>query len=240
VRLFILRNLPRIKLLTVMAATGAGMYIMLRIVFAAHDTPPPPPLDQTAPLVLAILVCAVGLGIGVAANLKSIRKKSSTAAARKRAQVARAARIEQCNRLADIYAADPVRAKYAPLVRRGEDWSDANIAYQETPGITETCPHLQMIELAMRDGGIALRRFREGQVSAQCLIDPAALRRAFPVAPPIRYAEENFGRPGDDDLAAFLRCDEHGSVIYVLHRSDAKPDTLVFPSPETYSYYLQK
>src|ERR1700730_2474129 len=59
-------------------------------------------------------------------------------------------------RIAQLLA-DPAKAKYAPLVERGQEWSDEQIAYNEDPNLTGTCPHLQPTEHAMRMAGIVPR-----------------------------------------------------------------------------------
>ena len=116
------------------------------------------------------------------------------------------------------WLADPSRAHYAPLVERGENWSDENIDYFEHPDRTTTCAHLQPIEHAMRSAGIETRRYREVDITAKCRIDFPALQRAFRIAAPVRYAEFYGGDRASTELpTAYLYCDEDKSMLSVLH-----------------------
>ncbi len=133
------------------------------------------------------------------------------------AQLASKARVEEQRRRVEELAADPARAQYAPLVKRGEDWSDQNIAYYENHEIAVSCEHLQPIERAMRRAGIDARRHLTN-VSAKCLIDLPALKIALSPPPTVRYMEyyqdERYER---ENPAAFLICDEHKSIIHTVH-----------------------
>jgi len=152
---------------------------------------------------------------------------------RKDAARAQALSLEQRRRRVAELSADPARQKYAPLVERGEQWSDEQIAYHENPSLTVTCAHLQPIEQAMRAAGIDMRRSLEApQVSAQCRINRAELARRFPRVPSVHYSEFYQGeRPAYDFPIAVLACDECRSSIYVLHPAEAKPQTPWFPAP---------
>jgi hypothetical protein len=134
-------------------------------------------------------------------------------------------------RVAEL-AADPARARYAPLVERGEEWTEDDIVYDENQESVLTCVHLQSVERAMRRAGIRLRRAARGEVLAKCRVDAVALQHSFAIlAPPVRYAE--FFQPErheHDNPAAHLICDEHLSMIHLVHPEEAYAENAaVFP-----------
>ena len=206
-------------LLAVMAVVGASIFLALKLGFMLNGDRQPYPLSSDGFTAAAALVLAVGMGWG-AWNLRTSRLPR--ARARKAAQAAAfEAAVAQSRRVAEL-ASNPVTAKYAPLVERGEDWSDENIVYYEHPECVETCEHLQAIERAMRSAGIDCRRARPRSIRAVCRIDYPALQSSFEVAPPVRYAEYYAGDRDEKDFPmAFLICDAHTSMIHSLHPHEA-------------------
>lgn len=133
------------------------------------------------------------------------------------------------DRLARL-AADPRRAPYAALIRRGANWTEAQIDYDLDPARTVTCPHLRATEAAMRGAGLRLRYRRPGEVDAPCIIGPAARQAA--ATPPVAYLEPlPVGRAHEDPREAMLRCAACGSAIHALHPRDAPPGTPRWDGP---------
>ena len=219
------------RLLGVMAWVAASFFLMLKLGFVLHHDPQPAPIDSKPLTAAALLVFVAGTSAAAFSALHFLRNAAANAQNKREAQ-ANSLRHADARRLrvAEL-AADPARAQYAPLVERGEDWSDENIAYYENPNLTITCPHLQPIERAMRQAGIPLRRYRESDVTAECQIDLPALQQAFGIVPPVRYAEFYQGeRDYQDHPTAFLICDEHKSLIHTLHPDKSRRDTPQFPA----------
>ena len=73
--------------------------------------------------------------------------------------------------------ADPATRKYAKLMRTGQYWTDAEIAYDRDPASLATCTHLQPVERAMRSAGLDVRVHFNAAIKAECRIDefPAGL-----------------------------------------------------------------
>lgn len=222
---------PLLRLFGVMACVAAGFFIVIKLGFILHNEPQPAPFDSPGLTGAAILVLVTGTVaatisagryLGDAAAMARIRRES-------RASASRHLEIRRL-RVAEL-AADSARAKYAPLVERGEDWSDENIAYDQNREMTVTCEHLEPIERAMRRAGLYTRRYRDKDVMAQCRIDYPALQQSFGVAPPVRYAE--FYQPersAHDHPTAFLICDDHASIIHTMHPDESRDETAMFPS----------
>ncbi len=127
-------------------------------------------------------------------------------------------------------SADPARARYATLVERGEDWSDAQIYYYETVGMSVTCVHLDLVERAMRAAGVEVRLVKDTDVSARCCIDFEALKRLFNLYSSVSYAEFYLGNPDEHERpAAFLVCGAHNCTIHTRHSDDGAP---LFPPSE--------
>jgi len=221
---------PVWPLLGVMAMVGAGFYLALKVGFATHHDAVPEPFQGMKGTVTAIVILVAGAAVLTTAAVRS----GGVAGARSRSEAEKnfdwhkeARRL----RAAEL-AANPATAKYAPLVEKGEEWSDADIAYFENPALTTTCPHLEPIERAMRAAGIEARRYRETDTSMTCRIDHGALERDFGVTAPVRYAEFYAGdRDSCDRPIAFLICDEHKSMIHTLHPDEGlkAKNAVVFP-----------
>jgi hypothetical protein len=207
-------------LLGVMACVAAGFFLVLKIGFVLHHDPQPAPISSNGLTLAAILVLSTGM---VIVALRALRRLGRARFAQPSSQVSAAIEAREARRLrvAEL-AADPARARYAPLVARGETWSDEDILYEQHPELTTTCAHLEPIERAMRRAGVHLRRYRQTSAVATCCIDSEALQRAFTLAPPVRYAEffAEERAPGENPTA-FLICDEHDSMIHTVHPAEA-------------------
>jgi len=224
---------PLVRLLGTMASVAAGFFLVLKVGFIIHHDPQPALIQSNILTAIAILVL---LGAAVAVILlaiQSVSRAASKARLQEKTNQIIAARAEARRRRAAELAADPARARYAPLVARGEDWSDEQIAYDENPGKTATCEHLQAIETAMRGAGIEMRLSRESVVTAKCRIDIAALNRDFSVTAPVRYAAFYAGNRYDSEHPmAFIICDEHKSRINTLHPDETGASNAPgFPPP---------
>jgi hypothetical protein len=215
-----------------MAYVGAGFFLALKIGFLLHNDPKPAPFENLALTIIAVLIMCVALlkfGIwlgrkmGEAATTASIKK---TAHFRSRERSA-----ERRKRVAELLA-DPAKAKYAPLVERGEDWPDEKIAFLDGRGATETCEHLVDIERAMQSAGIALDWARPGQLNAGCRIDFERLKIVFNLDSTVRYAEFYIPERSErDHPTASLSCAEHSSAIWTKHPEENGADRVpVFPT----------
>jgi hypothetical protein len=221
----------------VMACVAAGFFMVLKIGFLIHGDPLPPPLESRVLTGVAATVLVAGFAAMTVRIIQYVGTAVVRARIRREANVsARFHREARRLRVAEL-AADPARARYAPLVEKGEEWTEENIAYYEDPGDVITCVHLQPIEGAMRRAGVDLRRYRKAEVVAKCHIDDAALQRDFTIAPPVRYAEfYQAERYEFDHPTALLICDEHKSMIHVLHPEESGTGEVpVFPAAEGFS-----
>ena len=136
---------------------------------------------------------------------------------------------EQRQRLAEM-AADPVRRRYVERIVRGEHWSDADIAFNEDANATNVCEHLYPIERLMRITKFDLRYVYPLRISANCLVDQDGFDLA--VRPPecVAYLEPHFmERSHLDPRSAMIMCRTCNSIIDVVHRDSANPDTPTFP-----------
>jgi hypothetical protein len=99
-------------------------------------------------------------------------------------------------------------------------------AYAADPQRLATCHHLQPVEGAMRRAGIRVKLLYGTAVEASCTIDESRLE----LPPPAVY----YGNiPGDrqfDPPSASISCEEHISVIVVIHPDWATPGTPAFPA----------
>jgi len=140
--------------------------------------------------------------------------------------------VEARRRRLAALAADPVRRKYVPLIERGEAWSDEQIAYNEDPHSVVTCVHLQPIERAMREAGIEVRYVAGLHVGAKCCIDSVALQHRFAPPESVQYIEAVVDqRSYWDPLSAWITCAACRSCIDTVYRTDAMPQTPLFPAP---------
>jgi hypothetical protein len=133
-------------------------------------------------------------------------------------------------RIAELRAS-PATLKYIPLVERGEEWTDEQIAYNEDRSMLVTCRHLQPIERAMRQTTIRIRRIGEALVRADCCIAERTIGRLYHLQPPVYYMEYYQGeRSALDFPTAILSCRDCRSSISVLHPVEVMPETPVFPA----------
>ena len=218
-----------------MACVAAGFFVGIKVVFLLHGGPLPAPFDSVVLTAVAVITLLTVMVAGSIWMVRSLGTAATGARIRRETKAAASVFAEERDRRVAELAADPKRAQYAPLVERGEDWSDENIAYYEDPDRAVTCAHLQPMERAMRQAGIDVRRYRETDVSAKCCIDFDALQRAFAVVPPVRYAEFFAGERYEfEHPMAYLTCDEHELSIHTVHPEESGARTLPsFPDGRT-------
>jgi hypothetical protein len=220
-----------LDLLLVMACVAAGFFLVIRMGFVLHAEPLPAPFDSTLLTAISVGVLVAGFAAATVAAVRCGGWALTAAQIRRDANHLDAAYREARRlRVAEL-AADPARAWYAPLVERGEVWTEENIAYYEDRESVMTCIHLQPVERAMRRTGIDLRRRGKAEVQANCRIDAVALQQGFALVPPARYAEFfQAERHEHDNPTAYLICDRHLSMIRVVHPEETKSeDAPVFP-----------
>lgn len=218
----------RVMLLLVMASVAAGFFLVLKIGFLLHCDPIPPLFTSTSLTFLSASILIATVTIGVHHTVQAMRDRATQAQLRAESRRRTTAAQEERRRRVAELAADPIRAQYAPLVERGETWTDAHITYYENSALTATCIHLRPIEQAMRAAGIDVRLFKEEQVTAHCHIDLPRLRQTFPLSASIRYAEFFAGDPESHERpTAFLICDDHKSMIHTVHPDSPAP---IFPA----------
>lgn len=219
-----------VRLVVVMAAVGAGFVVVIDLGFHLHRQPPPPGFDLM--LSPALVVLAAGLGV-VAGQIRTWRGGRSrlTRGDRRRLRAQRLAfEADRRRRIAEL-AADPVRARYAALVEAGQAWSDEQIAYDLDKGARATCAHLQGLEGALRDAGVAVKREAQGRVTARCVIDADRLKMRLPLPDCAAFTEGSMGgRTYEDGLFAMVRCGACESRVDVTHRREAGPSLPVFPA----------
>jgi hypothetical protein len=209
---------PLLNLIVVMVCVAAGFFLVIKVGFVIHHDPQPAPIASNALTATAVLILLVGTIAATFLVIQSGSRVATKARYRRTAQESAAAQAEARRRRAAELLTDPTRAKYTPLVERGEDWSDEKIAYNETPDMTATCEHLQLVERTMRGTGILVRLYKYGVVMAKCRVDYTRLQRAFQLASPVRYAEFYRGESVPDEVpTAYLICDEHKSMIHTVH-----------------------
>ena len=220
-------------ILIAMASVGSLFVVMIGTGYRVTATPGLPISDGLYFGAIAVLVL-IAVRIVRSGSLGDMaqwaRGHAPTSSYRKRLEAERR-RDEEAHRIRlSVLAADPVRRKYATLIERGEPWSDAQIDYDLDPTRLATCAHLQPIERAMRDAGLAVRFDSGGRVDARCRVDEGALNEQFALPAFVQYEEpQPQGRSFEDPLPARMRCGHCDSVIDVIHRVDATPDLPVFP-----------
>jgi hypothetical protein len=229
----LVREIGRIAgILIAMALVGPGF--VLAIAFGYRVSGDPAPEAISTALVPAMVIFAAALAtVAILLTFRiwpANRPREDLMGVDRRhyAAVAEAQAAAARKRLASLDA-DAATRKYADRIRSGQWWSDEAIAYDRDPDARITCIHLQPIEGAMREAGIALRPYFTGGVDAACAIDEAALVAGFSLKPPVYY---NSHVPGDrpfEPEGAVIVCHEHSSTIAVVHPHDAKRDTPRFP-----------
>ena len=221
---------PQFHLIAVMAVVAAGFFLVLKVGFVLHHDPQPDPISSPGLTVLAVLTLLGGVAASVGLAVQSGRRAIDNRRIRNESKERVTMNAEMRRLRVEELAADPARARYAPLVARGEDWSDRNIAYYENPAQLATCEHLQPIERAMRGQGIDVRLFKAQDVSAMCHIDFPALQQLLNAAPPVHYTAYYQGSyDAYDRPTAFLICEEHRSMIHTVHPDLAGQNAPRFP-----------
>lgn len=217
---------PILGLLLAMMLVAAGFVLVLAIGFRRSGQPAPDMIDDAVPAAVIVLALAIILG-GIAIVGRWHRQGQRKDLGAQAVPVWKARRDR---RIAEL-GTDPVKQKYIPLIAGGEDWSDAQIAYNEDPDMTVTCQHLRPIERDMRGAGIRVRWLHSMTVSAKCGIDRAAIERQYHLTPPTYYVEDYQGdRDARDYPTAFLTCKTCLSAISVMHPDQIRSDTPIFPA----------
>ncbi|MDB5851641.1 MAG: hypothetical protein JWP29_5393, partial [Rhodoferax sp.] len=122
--------------------------------------------------------------------------------------------------------------KYADKIRRGQLWSDAQIAYDQNSGNTVTCAHLRGVEHAMRDAGIFVRLLHGPVVTADCRIDLPRFAQQHGDAALALYEERHdIDRSYHDPKTAMFHCPACNTHLVVVHPEEAAVDTPWFPVP---------
>lgn len=215
---------------------GPGFIVVIDLLFHLIEPRTPPEFDQAAIIALPIML------IAIVVLVRSIMTSDGTRAPdwagidffylrRRRCQRETYLLTQQEHRRVKRLAADPALRKYSELIRKGQHWSDQQIAYDRDPARLVTCTHIQPIERAMRDAGVPIRPLYGSLASAACCVDGPRLQSRFDVTLPVWFSDDIPGdRPYDPEGAAIM-CREHSSGIWLLHPRDAKPDTPIFPLP---------
>jgi hypothetical protein len=217
---------PAKGVLLAMLVVAAGFVLVLAIGFRLSGQAARGAIDAGMPAAAIIFILAIIAG-GVAL---ARRHPQPDQRERGGSPPIPAWRQHRDKRIAEL-SMDPIKQKYIPLVEGGEAWSDDQIAYNEAPDMTVTCPHLQPIERDLRRTKIKMRRASSISVGAKCRIDEAAVRQHYNLAPPAYYVEDYQGdRSAQDYPVAYFHCRDCHSSISVLHPDQVRADTLTFPS----------
>ncbi|MEO5794845.1 MAG: hypothetical protein ABIP34_07470 [Rhodoferax sp.] len=220
-------------LLVVMASVAAGFGIVLRLAFWLADMPAPVEVEAVFPVALAVAAVVLMLMLtGIGTRLMRTSRPAPWAL---RSHWFGPSRPDyaatQRQRLATMDA-DPALRKYAERIRKGEPWSDAQIAYSEDPRSTATCVHLQPIERAMRATHLVVRRTYNADVTAHCCIRQDAFAQRFGNAALALYGEHHdIDRSVYDPKSALFWCQPCSSQLWVVHPEEAAPQTPWFPAP---------
>jgi hypothetical protein len=217
---------PILGLLLAMMLVAAGFVLVLAIGFRRSGQPAPGMIDDAVPAAVIFLMPAIIFG-GIAMMGRWHRQGQRNETSM---QAVPAWKARRDKRIAEIDT-DPVKQKYIPLIAGGEDWSDAQIAYNEDPDMAVTCQHLQPIERDLRRSGIRVRWLHSMTVSAKCGIDRATIERHYRLVPPTYYVEDYQGeRDARDYPTAFFSCKTCLSAISVMHPDQTRSDTPIFPA----------
>lgn len=219
-------------ILLLIAGVAAGFAAVLQAGFWLHGQAAPLEVAQAFPFALMVLLLlAVLVATGGWRRLAQAGTPSQ-ASQGFRQQASRPLRdfntIER-QRLADL-AADPARRQYAERIRRGQLWSDAQIAYDQDPSRTVTCVHLRGTEQAMRQAGIFVRLLHGPVASAECRINLPRFAQKFGEATAALYEERHdIDRSWHDPKSAMFYCPACKANLVVVHPEEAAPGTPWFP-----------
>lgn len=142
---------------------------------------------------------------------------------------AREARVAQLQ-------SDPVKAKYAESVFKGETITDAMIAYWEDPSARILCPHLAALETDVRRADPRAHPVEERALDANLTFDFDAVKAKYALGGTVSFWREHFGPlywgRGEDyyDGKERIRCEEHECEIRGADRRTPFPPASA-PSP---------
>ena len=224
-------------MLLLIAGVGAGFAVVLQVGFWLDGHPAPLQVGQAFPfalvvlLVLALLVATGGWRRLALAGTPGPGATHFWRTAWTRGRPLRDFNASERERLAGL-AADPARRQYAEKIRRGQLWSDAQIAYDLNPASTVTCVHLRGAEHAMREAGIFVRLLHGPVASADCRIDLPRFTQQFGDAASALYEERHdIDRSYHDPKTAMFHCRACNAHLMVVHPEEAAYDTPLFPPP---------
>jgi hypothetical protein len=211
------------------AGVASGFWVVIALGFRLHDQPAPQGLDQG--LIPAALVLITTVSLGLRAIWRRRGWRVPVLSARRDAREQAEAMAKRQAWLATM-AADPRRQRYAAMIEAGDNsWTPERVEYDLDPHATACCEHFAPIEIAMRAAGLKVQLAGPATVSAECVVDPEALARKFPLPDGIGYQEwYSRDRSGDDPPHALLFCAPHYSRMWVVHAREASPGTPTFPS----------
>lgn len=131
-------------------------------------------------------------------------------------------------RVAELRA-DPVKAKYAERVFKGEAITDAMIAYWEDPAARVLCEHLARVEADARKANPRAYPNGERTLESGLAFDFEAMKQRYGLGPPVTFWRQEFtaqywGR-GEDyyDGLEKIECPEHGCTLAGSVRGKAFP-----------------
>lgn len=115
--------------------------------------------------------------------------------------------------------ADPVKAKYAERVFKGEAITDAMIAYWEDPSARILCAHLAALETDVRRANPNAHPVEDNALDANLTFDFDAVKAKYALGDPVSFWREHFGPlywgRGEDyyDGKERIRCEQHGCEV---------------------------
>lgn len=114
---------------------------------------------------------------------------------------------------------DPVKAKYAERVFRGEAITDAMIAYWEDPAARILCAHLASLESDVRQADPHAHPVEAAALDTNLTFDFDAVKARYAPGETVSFWREHFGPQywgrGEDyyDGKERIRCEQHGCEI---------------------------
>jgi hypothetical protein len=223
-----------------MAAVAVAFGIAIPLGYWVNARYPGIPDRILGTAVAAILVIVAFVSLRLMVRRPVFPRLPRILRSRSRSQASAAYQERRRRRVAELLA-DPHKAKYAPMVERGEMWFDEQIAYADDPTATATCPHLAAVERGMRATGADCRLVVASwknettllfRVRADCRINEPELRREYSLPESIRYQEGYMPeRSPYDNPWAELSCSQcAGSPgIELLHSAWGRETTKWFP-----------
>ena len=249
--------MPNRNFLAAVGSVAAAFIIVLSLAFKIQESAPSIP-DDVFGAIAALSIVGISFGLfAVLATPGTFRRRRAAPTYLDRegpvapppppvpqlktdADRRRDAYVEYSQRRIAQLAADPARRKYADLMKAGPHWSDEQIAYDQDPHLTATCPHLKPIEQAIRSAGIDARlmtasfeqRFAPlARVQADCRVNVDELKRQFPLPASVAYTEGyQPERSQYDNPWARLACSDCRSAIELVHPEWPRRTTQWFPA----------